>query len=407
LNKYAWLANFQALSSRNYLFLWIGMVLMMTSFQMQMIAQGYLVYDLTSEAKKLSFVSAASGLPMLLFSLIGGAIADKVDKRKLMQTIQVLATILTLFLAFTLLIGNGIIPWQYLLWVGLIQGVLWSFNGPARQALIPYTLDRKYLSNAVALMSLGMTAPTLIGPAIAGIMYSYIGPQGVYFFVSILTITAVIFTSLIKVDQPKTERSNIHVFSDIKDGLIYLWNTKLIRNLMLVGLTFLILSGPLHTLLPVIVINVFKKESETLGLFVSMMGIGSLFGTFVIAFLKQGKRGLFFLISALIGGLGVLSLAILGNSIFAYGIIMLIGLGNSCVWSLLQVLSMTNADDKYRGRIMSIFMMTFGLTPLVIIPIGYLVDIYQVQTVLSIVGLTSIIIAVFAISTQKLIRQIP
>ena len=86
---------------------------------------------------------------------------------------------------------------------------------------------------------------------------------------------------------------------------------------------------------------------------------------------------------------------------------MLIGLGNSCVWSLLQVLSMTNADDKYRGRIMSIFMMTFGLTPLLIIPIGYLVDIYEVQNILSIVGLISIIIAVFAISTQKLIRQIP
>ena len=154
------------------------MVLMMTSFQMQMIAQGYLVYDLTSEAKKLSFVSAASGLPMLVFSLIGGAI------KKLMQIIQILATILTLFLAATLFIGNGVIPWQYLLWVGLIQGILWSFNGPARQALIPYTLDRKYLSNAVALMSLGMTAPTLVGPAIAGILYSLIGPQGVYFFVS-------------------------------------------------------------------------------------------------------------------------------------------------------------------------------------------------------------------------------
>ena len=70
MNKYTWLSNFKALSSRNYLFLWIGMVLMMSSFQMQMIAQGYLVYDLTAEAKKLSFVSAASGLPMLFFSLI-------------------------------------------------------------------------------------------------------------------------------------------------------------------------------------------------------------------------------------------------------------------------------------------------------------------------------------------------
>tara|TARA_B100000686_G_scaffold354463_1_gene464870 strand:- start:12989 stop:14140 length:1152 start_codon:yes stop_codon:yes gene_type:complete len=383
------------------------MVLMMTSFQMQMIAQGYLVYDLTSEAKKLSFVSAASGLPMLVFSLIGGAIADKVNKKKLMQIIQILATILTLFLAATLFIGNGVIPWQYLLWVGLIQGILWSFNGPARQALIPYTLDRKYLSNAVALMSLGMTAPTLVGPAIAGILYSLIGPQGVYFFVSILTTTAVIFTSLINVDQPKIASSQIHVFSDIKDGLIYLWNTKLIRNLMIVGLSFLILSGPLHTLLPVIVINVFKKESETLGLFVSMMGIGSLFGTFVVAFLKQGNRGLVFLLAALTGGLGVFTLSIIGDSVFAYLIIILIGLGNSCVWSLLQVLSMTNADDKYRGRIMSIFMMTFGLTPLLIIPIGYLVDIYEVQIILTVVGLISIFIAVFAISTQKLIRKIP
>ena len=383
------------------------MVLMMSSFQMQMIAQGYLVYDLTAEAKKLSFVSAASGLPMLFFSLIGGAIADKVNKKKLMQIIQILATILTLFLGVTLLIGNGVIPWHYLLWVGLIQGVLWSFNGPARQALIPYTLDRKYLSNAVALMSLGMTAPTLVGPAIAGLIYSFIGPQGVYLFVSILTTAAVIFTSLIKVDQSNTENTQIHVLSDIKDGLIYLWNTKLIRNLMLVGLTFLVLSGPLHTLLPVIVINVFQKESETLGLFVSMMGIGSLFGTFVVAFLKEGNRGFIFLIAALIGGSGVFILSIIGNNLFAYLIIMLIGLGNSCVWSLLQVLSMTNADDKYRGRIMSIFMMTFGLTPLLIIPIGYLVDIYEVQNILSIVGLISIIIAVFAISTQKLIRKIP
>jgi len=381
------------------------MVLMMTSFQMQMIAQGYLVYNLTSSAKNLSFVSAASGLPMLVFSLIGGAVADKVDRRKLIQTIQILATILTLFIAISLLMD--ILHWTFLLWVGLFQGLLWSFNGPARQALIPYTVDRKYLSNAVALMSLGMTAPTLIGPAIAGILYSLIGPEGVYFFVSVLTSTAVIFTSMIRVDPISKENSQIHVLSDIKDGLNYLWDTKLIRNLMIVGLCFLMLSAPFHTLLPVIVVDVFKKKSETLGVLVSLMGIGALLGTFIVAFLKEGNRGLVFLIAALIGGIGVFTLSIIGNNGFVYLIIILIGLGNSCVWSLLQVLSMTNADDKYRGRIMSIFMMTFGLTPLIIIPIGFLVDIFEVQMILSIVGLISIAFAIFALSTQKLIRNIP
>ena len=174
-----WHYTFSSLANRDYRFLWLGTFFLMASFQMQGIAQGYLVYQITGSAKILGLVSAAAAITMLALALVGGAIADRVDRKRLIQLCQGTTTLLALVVAVAIV--TGALIWQHLLVVAMLQGVVWSFNGPARQALIPHVVERRRIGNAIALISLGMSAPALVAPAVAGLLYALAGPEAVYY----------------------------------------------------------------------------------------------------------------------------------------------------------------------------------------------------------------------------------
>ena len=400
-----WRYTFSSLAVRDYRLLWLGTLFMVSGFQMQMIAQGYLVYTLTGSAQILGVVSAGAAVPMLGLSLVGGAIADRVERKRLIQLAQAGSTLLALFVA--LAITMDILVWQHLLVAALLQGIIWSFNAPARQALIPQLVGRERVGNAIALISAGMSVAALVAPALAGLIYAVAGPEAVYYTVVIVGVLSVSSTTAIHKTARVARTATTRMTADIKAGLVHIWDNQIVRSLLLVGLAFMLLAAPLHFLLPVLIIDVYKRETEALGLLVSMIGVGALTGTLFVASLRERRRGLVLLGAGAGSGIGLVLVASVTVYPIAVGIMVIIGLGSAGVWSLLQVLIMGRVDDEFRGRVMSVFMMNFGLMPLAVIPAGLMVDLLGPRFVIGLLGAALIVIAGLVLVTQRSLRELP
>ena len=396
---------FSSLAHRDFMLLWLGMLFMMGGMQMQMLVRLYLVYDITESAKILGLVSAASALPILGLALFGGAFADRVDRKHLIQMGQWSAVALALFIGAS--ISTGTVTWYHLLGAGMVKGVLWSFMGPARQAVIPELVGKDKLSNAVALNAAGMSVMTLAAPALAGVLYAVIGPEGVYYLVAALELAAVILTGSITrpAKVPRVRRSRM--LTEIKEGLSYIGRNNLVLVLLVVGLASVLLAQPFRFLLPVFVVEIYHRESEAMGLLMSTIGLGSLVGSLYVASLGTGRRGLVLILASFASAIGLILVALVPSYAAAIGIMAILGLGEAGRRSLNQALVMELADDQYRGRVMSIFMMNFGLMPLGVLPAGLAIDLIGAQATVAVLGGLMLVTSTLLLVTQKRLRQLP
>lgn len=401
---YKFRTTFRSLSDKNFRLLWIGTLLIMAGFQMSMIAQGYWVYQETRSAKTLVLVTTLTAIPVLVFAPFGGAIADRVKRKQLLQVCQTIMASLALYIAVS--ISLGIMRWHHFLIVALCQGLIWCFNGPARAAFIPQIVGRQRSSNAIALISSGMSFASLAAPGIAGVLYAKFGADIVFYLVAILSLAGVASTSSIRIQEEATHKLVKTVRTDILDGMRYLWTNNSARILLTTCLVFMLLSSPLQYLLPMLVIDVYHRESEALGLLITMTGVGALIGTLLIASLGNKKRGQIFLLTGLLSGTGLLLVALIPIYQIATLLMVLIGMGNSGMWALGQVLVLGKVVNAYRGRVMSIFMLNFGLMPLVLIPAGIFADWWGVEKVIGTCGAILVLYAILSGTTLKKLRQI-
>lgn len=397
------LDTFASLRNRNYLFLWIGMQCLMGGIQMQMVARGYLVYELTSRPALLGIVHGGSAIPILILSLWGGAIADRIDRKKIIQGGQVLNA--GIALVVSVLIATGQVTWVHLLIASMIQGGMWAFMMPARQAIIPQIAGQKNLTNALAINAAGMSAMTLVSPALAGILYGAFNAQGAYYVVTIMSLLACLFTSLVKYSGPQTTETNTQMVTHIKEGLKYISANHLVLLLLVIGLTTTLLAMPFRFLLPVFVVDVYGKGPEALGLLNSIIGVGSLAGSIFIASLGKWNRGLLIIIGCFMSCFGLLLIAAFPFYIAAVFIMIILGLGDAIRRTLNQTLILEIVEDQYRGRVMSVFMMIFGLMPLGVVPGGLAIELLGGQAAIAILAVGLLVVSVVLLITQKQLRE--
>ena len=399
-----WRQTFSSLKNRDYLFLWLGMMAMMGGMQMQMLARGYLVYDLTGSAALLGFVSAGMAIPMLFLAPFGGVIADRVERKRLIQGGQVIVAM------FALVIGAAIftdrIEWYHLLIVSILQGTVWTFMMPARQAIIPQIVGPERIGNAMALNAAGMSAMTLLAPAVAGGLYALAGPANVYFIISGLSLLSVALTTLV----PKPTRSapdsrKRDMFRDIGAGLVYIKGNSMVLVLLIMGLATTLLASPFRMLLPVFVVDIYNRGPDSMGLLVAIMGGGSLVGSLAIAALGDWRRGMLLIIGSFVSGIALLLIASFPFYYAAEVIMVLVGLGDAGRRTINMGLIMEVVEDQYRGRVMSVFMMNFGLMPLGVLPAGMIADALGGQTAIAILGGLLIIVTLAVLLTQKGLRS--
>ena len=398
-----WRYTFSSLSNRSFLFLWLGMLAMMGGMQMQMLARGYLVFDLTGSAALLGLVNAGSAIPMLGLALFGGVIADRIERKRIIQVGQAGAALLALIVAFA--IFSGRIEWYHLLGASIVQGALFAFMMPARQAIIPQLVGKDHLTNAMALSAAGMAVTTLVAPAIAGGLYAFGGPDYVYFVIAGLGIISVVLTGFIPHTGSGQSRRSAPMMKDIIAGLDYIRHNRIVLVLLLMGLATSLLAMPFRFLMPVFVVDIYHRGPESMGLLVAVMGAGSLVGSLYIASLGKWRRGLLLIIGSLLSGIALILLAVFPFYYVAAGLMILLGLGDAGRRTLNQSLIMEEVEDQYRGRVMSVFMMNSGLMPLGVLPAGFVADKYGGQVAIGMLAIMLLVVTALIFVTQRRLRE--
>ena len=396
--------TFESLGNFNFALLWISMLFLMAGTQMQMLAQGYLAYEITGSGTILGVISLGIAVPLLTVPLFGGALADKIDRKLLIQGAQLVAALLALVLG--VMIHAGIISWQHLLISSMVQGALFSFMMPARQAIIPQLVGQNRLSNAMALNAAGMSAMTMGAPAVAGFMYDWAGPWNLYYFIAALSFISVVLTGLIKPTGDPIPKKQTAVMRDIWDGITYIARQRILVVLLVVGLITTILAMPFRFILPVFVVDIYRQEADSMGLLTAIMGFGAMAGAMYVAAIGRKNRGMLLIISSMLSGAGLLLVAAIPIYSAAAFIMIILGMGDAGRMSLNQALLIELSDNEYRGRVMSIFMLNFGFMPLGTFPAGLMIDYLGGQAVIGMMGLALVIVTVVIFVTQRQLRGI-
>ena len=376
----------------------------MTAMQMQMLARGYLVYDLERSASLLGLVSAASAFPLLGLSLFGGALADRFDKKRIIQFGQFASGLISLFISVTIVTDT--VTWYHLLGAATIHGAVMSFLMPARQAIIPQLVGHDRLSNALVLDAAGMSAMTVMAPSVAGILYALLGPGEVYYVITALNFSAILLVGLLPKLPKSIPSRKPAMLSDIWAGLAYVRRSNLVLILVIMGLFTTLLAMPFRFLLPVFVVDIYHRGPDDMGLLLTAMGVGTLLGSLFIASLGKWKRGLLLIAGSFLSGISLLTIAVLPYYYLAMGIMLFLGIGDTGRRALNQALVMEAAEDAYRGRVWSIFMLNFGLIPLGVLPAGIAVDYLGGQETIAIMAVLLLVTSAVVLVTQRQLRTL-
>jgi MFS family permease len=337
------------------------MLLLMAAVNIQMLARGYLTWELTKSPIAVVVVGAGFAPPILLLSLYGGAVADRVSRKKIIQFGQIGMLAIILFVGIS--ISTGSITVYHLTAASIAQGTIWAFLMPARQAIIGQLVDEDHLTNAVALNASGMSLMTVAAPVIALGLTSWVPGMA------------------------PVALGKRRMWGDIKAGLVYTKKNRTVLVLLLVALSTALLAMPFRTLLPVQIEEVFKLEVEALGLMLSMIGVGALIGSLVIAGLsKNSRRGWVLLITSMLSGGAILLASVTTSYVIALVIMVILGLGDSGRRALNSSLIMEQTDDEHRGRVMGVYMMNFGLIPLGALPLGFISAFLDVRIAFALAG---------------------
>lgn len=347
----------------------------MLALQMGQVTNGYLVFDLTGSATAVGVVTLGFGVPMLFLSLVGGVVADRFPKRRILIVSQILTSSVALVFALLVLIGR-IEVWMMALGA-LVMGTSFAFNMPARQAYIAEIVSRDHLTNAVALNNTGMNFARVIGPSIAGALIgvAFIGIGGVYLIMAAMYL--VVMANLLRLPDVRvadgaTDRSGL---GSMIDGLRYIRGSQELSALLILAFVPVALGMPFQALMPVFAKDVFGVGARGLGLLLMLNGAGALIGSLVVASLGNARRrALLQMGMGIAFGLALALFAFAQSLPVAVVTLVIIGAVSAGYLALNATIIMDKVDQAYRGRVMSVYLMTFSLMPLMVVPLGALSD---------------------------------
>ncbi len=381
---------FRTLRYRNFRLFFIGQGISLIGTWMQHIAMAWLVYRLTNSALLLGLVGFSSQIPTFLLSPLAGVLADRYDRRSILLITQILAMMQAFILAF-LTLTHTIAVWHIII-MGILLGVINSFDIPARQSFVIEMVEKKEaLGNAIALNSLMFNMARLVGPSIAGILVALTG-EGICFLLNGISFVAVIISLMVMTTNAKKEKAHHkNVMHGLKEGFDYAFGFAPIKSILMLLGTVSLLGASYVTLMPVFAKDILQGGPKTLGFLMAAVGVGALIGTLYLA----SRRGVLRLgniipISSAIFSVGMIFFSFSNNLWASMAILVTIGFGFMVQMALSNTVLQTIVEDDKRGRVMSFYSMAFmGMTPLGSLIAGYLANIIGAPKTLMISGLVS------------------
>jgi predicted MFS family arabinose efflux permease len=391
---------FKAFQYRDFRLMWIGACTSSIGTWMQIVAQSWVVYRLSHSAFLLAMDQFLGGIPIFLFSLIGGVIADRVERRKILLGSQYVQ--MTTATVLTILVATGTVHVWHILCLSFISGFAQAFGGPAYQALIPTLVEKDDMPNAIALNAIQFNVAVMLGPALAGQALAKLGEKwcfglnAVSFLAPILSLS-IITTRFLPV---KTTES---MFTSLKHGIQFARKQTSMEALIVLAFFMTALSMPMRTYIPVFVKDIFHRGPETFGNLLALMGVGSIIGSLSIAgagnFQKKGRVALGALACL---GAGITGFALSKSLPLSQALLVLVGASMMAVFATVNSLVQLITTNEMRGRVMSVYNFAFrGGMPMGNLLSGWLVPLFTAPVVLGVNGLLLILMAFYFLLVQR------
>ncbi len=361
------LHTFTALRHRNFRLFYTGQLISLTGSWMQSVAFSWLVLVLTNSSFYLGLVGALQTLPVLLFSFLGGVVADHTSKRPLLFITQ--AALMILAGALGLLVQFQVVRVWDLCLIVFLSGTAMAFDIPVRQAFIVELVGKPDLPNAIALNSTLFNATRVAGPAVGGIIIAALGMANC-FFLNAASFLAVLLALVLMKLPPATPAPWKPFLRAWRELLDYLWQRRELRLVLAMMTAVAVLAMPYYVLMPILARDVLGAGPRGFGLLMAVSGLGAFLGGLTLARRLQRRPPMpSFLAGQGIFLLGLLGLGLCRNYYAALGFIFLSGFGMVTQLSTGNSLLQLNVPDALRGRIMSLF----GLIVMGFAPVGSMV----------------------------------
>ncbi|HEX5166454.1 MAG TPA: MFS transporter [Thermomicrobiales bacterium] len=358
---------------RPFRLLFSGTLATNSAFWMYQIAVGWLALQTTDSPFFVGLTGFAGGIPLLFLALPAGVVIDRVDRRTVLMAAQV--GVMTVAGLFALLVGTGLIrPWSILL-LAFLYGVVMSFVFPTRNAIVPDLVDRTHLANAVALNAAGQNATRVVGPSLAGLLIALIGISGTFAIAAAMQILALYWTSQLPANGPAATSGGSTLWTSLMVGLRVVAKDPFLVGLILLASATTVLIMPYINLMPVFARDVMGLGSAGLGVLMASSGLGSVTGALAVARYRRLATwpGIQLITAGGFAGL-VLLFAVTPSVLMATVLLFVAGLMSAAYMAINQTVLQLKCDDDVRGRVLSIYLLTWGMLPLGQLPLGALAD---------------------------------
>jgi MFS family permease len=350
---------FRALGYPDFFWFWSSYFVSNVGSWMQSVAQGWLLFDITSSPFYLGLFSSLRMVLLVCFFVLGGLMSDRWERRGVMLWIQVISA--TTALALALLISFEAIQVWHIFVLGAITSTTWAFEQPVRQALIPQLVAREDLVNALALNAVVWNGAGLLGPSLVGISVGWIGIDGC-FYINVVSYLAVI-AALIRMHVPahRTDGQRVTVLQSLIDGFRYVRREGVIMTFLMVSSIFNIFGRSFVTLLPVFAKEILRVGASGFGFIAAAPGLGTIIGSLGLASLgrMEARRGI--LVTILLAfSLALFIFAVTGDFRIAFVALVLVGALSTVFETLLNTAIQLRVVEAYRGRVMGFYGLTVG-----------------------------------------------
>jgi MFS family permease len=391
---------FKAFQYRDFRLMWVGACTSSIGTWMQIVAQGWLIYRLSHSAFLLALDQFLGGIPIFLFSLIGGVVADRVERRKILLASQYVQ----MFSAgvLTVLVTTGLVNVWQILCLSFVSGFAQAFGAPAYSALIPTLVDKDDMPNAIALNSIQFNVAVMVGPALAGLVLAKFGEKWCFGLNALSFLAPIVSLSMITARFLPVKTTET-MFSSLKQGIRFTRKQPSMEALIVLAFCMTALGMPMRTYIPVFVKDIFHRGPETYGNLLALMGLGSILGSLSIASAGNMRRkGLVALGALFCLGAGISGFA-LSKSVRVSGVILvLVGASMMAVFATVNSLVQLIVTNEMRGRVMSVYNFAFrGGMPLGNLLSGWLVPLFTAPVVLGVNGLLLVLLALYFLLVQR------
>lgn len=397
--------TFRALQHYNFRLYLFGQLISLAGTWMQIVAQGWLVYELSRSEAMLGIVGFASAIPALVVTPWAGVVIDQVRKRNLLLLTQAAAMSLALILAG--LTFAGVVEVWHIVVLAVLLGVVNAFDGPARQAFVVEMVGARDLPNAIALNSMTFNAARVIGPAFGGVLLATVGSAWCFTFNGLSFLAVIVSLLAMRLHQAQLVHDRRSPWQQLKSGVQYAFAQSELRGLLLLAFFFSTFGISYNTVLPSFVDRILGAGAAGFGMITAASGVGAVAGALLVAtFGDRGHRGEWLHYAAMSFPVILTLFAFNRSYPLALALAVLLGVGFMLQFTLINTLLQTRVSNEMRGRVMSLYTLTFfGFTPFGNLALGALSEAIGMSVAMTLAALLTLVSALVIFRRTPALRQ--